>query len=268
MRRGNTVTADGTRIAWRIWGEAAGPQAPVVACVHSLALDGGIWAGVAAALDGRARLLAIDCRGHGDSAPAPGPYATAQMADDLAAVMDALGWGRAVVAGCSMGGCVALDFAARHAARTAGLVAMDTTAWYGPDAPVQWRQRAETGLRDGLAALRPFQAARWFSTGFNAAHPDVLAHWLDVFTATDPHCYAAACRMLGDADLRPLIPRIAAPTRVLVGEQDEATPPAMARSIAEAIPGATLTILPGARHITPVECPAPIAAAIAGLLEA
>lgn len=266
MRQGETRAADGTAIKWRLWPDGESGGAHRVACVHSLALHGGIWDGVARALSGKASLLAPDCRGHGASGRAPGPYDTAVMADDLAAAMDAMGWDNAVIAGCSMGGCVAQHFAARHPGRTTGLVLMDTTAWYGADAPTAWRQRAATAERDGMAALRPFQAARWFSDAFNRDHADVLDHWLDVFEANDVTCYAATCAMLGAADLRALLPGITAPTHVLVGEHDHATPPAMARQIAEAIPGAAFTVLAGARHITAVECPDAIAAAIAGLL--
>lgn len=258
------AAADGTGLAWRLWD---GPdELPRVALVHSLALHGGMWDGVAWLLAGRARLLAMDCRGHGASERVRGPYATAQFAGDLAAVLDAQGWDAATVVGCSMGGCVAQDFAARQPARTQGLVLVDTTAWYGPDAPAAWRERGEIALRGGMAALTGFQAARWFTTGFNAAKPEVLAHWLGVFQTNDAACYAAACRMLGEADLRPLLPRIAAPTAVLVGEEDGATPPAMARALADAIAGATLQVIPGAKHLSPVETPAPVAAAIAALL--
>lgn len=262
--RGATTLGDGTRIAWRLWDGPA--RLPRVALLHSLALDGGMWEGVAAALAGRARLLAPDCRGHGASGRVAGPYTTARLADDLAEVMDGLGWADAVVAGCSMGGCIAQDFAARHGARARGLVAMDTTAWYGPGAPEAWRGRAATAERQGMAALSAFQAERWFTAGFNAAHPAVLERWLGVFRANDVACYAAACDMLGHADLRPLLPRIAAPSIVLVGEEDAATPPAMACAIAEGIPAARLEIIPGAKHLAPIETPGPVAAAIASLL--
>jgi 3-oxoadipate enol-lactonase len=267
--RGTVTARDGTSLAWRLWGQEGGQEGlPLVAAVHSLALHGGIWDGVAAALAGRARLLAMDCRGHGDSARVPGPYTTARMADDLADVMEALELPAAVLAGCSMGGCVAQEMAARHPARVRGLVLIDTTAWYGPGAPEAWRQRAETALRGGMQALLGFQAERWFTPAFNAAHPDRLAHWLSVFGANDTGCYAAACAMLGEADLRPLLPRIVVPTLVLVGEEDTATPPDMARALAEGIPGAALRILSGARHLSPIERPEEVAEAIAGLLAA
>jgi 3-oxoadipate enol-lactonase len=261
---GRATAADGARLAWRLWNGL--DDLPRVALVHSLALDGGMWEGVARQLAGAARLLAVDCRGHGASDRLPGPYSTAQFADDLAAVLDALRWDAASVVGCSMGGCVAQDFAARHAARTEALVLVDTTAWYGRGAPEAWRERAEVALRGGMTALSGFQAERWFTPEFNAAQPEVLARWLGVFAANDPACYAAACAMLGAADLRPVLPRIAAPTTVLVGEEDGATPPAMARALADAIPGATLQVIRGARHLSPIEAPASVAAAIAALL--
>ena len=155
---------------------------------------------------------------------------------------------------------------ARVAGRVAGAVFIDTTAWYGPDAPRSWAERAATAREKGFAALAPFQADRWFAPGFNAAHPEVLQRWLDVFAANDVECYAATCAMLGAADLRPLLPAIRARTAVLVGEQDAATPPAMARAIADAIPGAAFTIIPDAKHLSPIEKPDVIAAAILSVL--
>lgn len=261
---GTAAAPDGTPIFWRRWDAPA--DRPAVALVHSLALDGGMWEGVAAALAGRARVLAVDCRGHGASGRVAGPYTTAQFADDLAAVLDAQGWEAATVAGCSMGGCVAQDFAARHPGRVQGLVPIDTTAWYGPDAARAWAERAGIAREKGLGALAPFQAERWFAASFRAAHPEVLARWLEVFRANDLHCYEAACAMLGAADLRPLLPRIRARTIVMVGEQDAATPPAMARDLAAGIAGAGLRIIPDAKHLSPIEKPDVIAAAIAEVI--
>lgn len=263
MKRLTAKAADGTAIALRLWDA---PGKPRVMLVHSLALDGGMWEGVAQVLAGRAAVAAVDARGHGASGRARGPYTTSLFADDLAAALDALGWDAATIGGCSMGGCVAQDFAARHAGRTQGLVLVDTTAWYGPDAPRSWAERAATARDKGFAALAPFQADRWFAPGFNAAHPEALRRWLDVFSGNDVDCYAATCAMLGAADLRPILPAIRARTAVLVGEQDAATPPSMARAIAEAIPGASFTVIPDAKHLSPIEKPDVIATAILSVL--
>lgn len=261
--------ADGARLAYSLFGaERAGPDAPRVVAIHSLALDRFMWEGVAAELAGEVTLLALDCRGHGASERPAGPYDLADFAADVAAVMDDAGWTSAVVAGCSMGGCVAQALAALYPARVRALVAIDTTAWYGPDAPAAWRTRADRARDEGLRALAEFQAERWFGDAFRASRPEVLERWLAVFANNDPDCYAAACAMLGDADLRPLLGRIAAPTLVVVGEEDYATPPAMAEALSAAIAGAELRVLAGTRHLTPIERPAEIAAAIRAALRA
>ncbi len=258
----HATAADGLSLAYAI---APAPGAPRIALLHSLALDHRFWNGVAAAIDGRAELLALDCRGHGASGRDAGPVPVSRMANDLAAAMDHAGWDRALVCGCSMGGTIALAFAAAHPARCTALVPIDTTAWYGPDAPRAWDDRAAKAEAGGMAALLPFQHARWLSPAFRAAHPEVEAAADAVFLANDVASYAAACRMLGTTDLREAITAIRVPTLVMVGTDDGATPPAMAEEIVRRIPGATLHPLEGARHLTPLERPAEIAEALLDL---
>lgn len=259
---------DGTGIAYRITPGQAG--APRVALVHSLALDHRFWDAVIATAAGRFEMLAIDARGHGASpvaALAQGSFTAAQMADDLAAVLDDAGWPGAIIAGASMGGSVALAFAAHHPDRTRALLAIDTTAWYGPTAPSDWARRAKLAEEGGMAALLEFQRARWLSDAFRAARPEVQAAQEAIFLRMPVPAYAAACHMLGALDLRAAIAGVTAPCLVLVGEEDHATPPSMARDIAERIPGAGFEILPGARHLTPLERPEAILAGLVRLSE-
>lgn len=255
---------DGTGIAYRI--TPGGPGAPRVALVHSLALDHRFWDAVIARAAGRFEMLAMDARGHGASL-AQGPFTAVQMADDLAAVLDDAGWPGAIIAGASMGGSLALAFAARHPGRTRALLAIDTTAWYGPTAPADWARRAKLAEEGGMAALLEFQRARWLSDAFRLAHPEVQAAQEAIFLRMPVPAYAAACHMLGALDLRAAIAGITAPCLVLVGEEDHATPPSMARDIAERIPGAAFEILPGARHLTPLERPEAIVAGLIRLSE-
>src|SRR5581483_3609984 len=174
-------------------------------------------------------------RGHGLSEHRPGPYTTRLFADDLAAIFDAIGWKSAIVAGCSMGGCVAQAFAIAHPARTSALALIDTTAWYGAEAPKQWRERAATAEKDGLAGMMAFQGTRWFSDGFRERHPEIVARLGAIFTANDLACYRGSCEMLGDADLREAVSKLTLPTAVIVGEQDYATPVAMAEDLHQRI---------------------------------
>src|SRR5512138_1215010 len=124
-------------------------RAPRVVLIHSLALDRTVWDGVVTRLKDEAEMLTFDCRGHGCSPRTPGPYTTQLFARDVAELLDYLGWDSAVVAGCSMGGNVAQAFAGDYARRTAALGLIDTTAWYGADAPAKFKERADTARTRG-----------------------------------------------------------------------------------------------------------------------
>jgi 3-oxoadipate enol-lactonase len=263
MSNGTFKTSDGCDISYTIHATAMKPR---IALIHSLALDRSVWDGVVKALAGRAEILTYDCRGHGRSGRQAGTYTCELFARDLAELLDHLKWPSVTVAGCSMGGCIAQAFAARYPERTAGACFIDTTAWYGAEAPKQWRERAATGRTQGLGALIDFQVTRWFSDGFRAARPDAVDPLKAIFLANDIDCYQATCEMLGDADLRPQLPSIKAPVAVVVGDEDYATTVDMAKALNAAIPQSTLTVLSGARHITPVERPQDIARQLSALL--
>jgi 3-oxoadipate enol-lactonase len=117
-----------------------------------------------------------------------------------------------------------------------------------------------------MAALVDFQKTRWFSDGFRQAQPARVAAAVDVFLANDVQAYAESCRMLGLCDLREALGSFTFPVEVVVGEEDYATPPAMAEAMQAAIPAANLTVLKGVLHFTPIEVPDKIAAALDRLL--
>lgn len=255
--------ADGTNIAYRLYNPGGAKR---VALIHSLAMDHSFWDPVADLVSKQASVLTYDCRGHGASDKPPGPYTVELFARDLADLMDHVGWSSAVVAGASMGGCVSLAFAAAYPNRTTGLGLFDTTAWYGPEAPQQWAERADRALANGLEDLVEFQTTRWFGDTFRAENSEVVRRSVDVFLANDRQAYAETCRMLGACDVRAALPNLRVPARILVGDEDYATPVAMAKALNEALPGSSMTVLQGARHLTPLEAPERIAAEIEALL--
>ena len=257
-------TRDGTRIVYDIHGPKDASSRIVL--VHSLAMERGFWHGVVAELAPQAAILALDCRGHGASDKPKGPYTVELMADDVADVMTHAGWTSASVAGCSMGGCIALAAAIRHPARTTGLGLIDTTAWYGADAPKTWAERADAAIAKGLASLIDFQLTRWFGDDFRAGNAAIVKRATDVFLANEVAAYAETCRMLGAADLRGGLAGIKVPTRIVVGEEDYATPVAMAAALNAGIAGSTLKVLTKARHLSPLERPAEVAAELRQLL--
>ena len=242
------------------------PGAPRLALVHSLALDRSVWDGVVERLRDHAEILTYDCLGHGQSERRAGPYTAESFARDLAALMDDIGWTSAAVAGCSMGGCVALAFGGLYPERTAALGLIDTTAWYGEDAPAKFQERADAAREKGMRALVDFQLTRWFSDAYRVANPPEAQRALETFVANDVECYASTCGLLGHVDVRRYLRGFRMPVAIVVGEEDYATPVAMAQHLHAEIPQSTLTILPRARHLTPIEHPDSIAAELLALL--
>lgn len=257
---------DGIRLSYTLRQDR--DDAKPVVLLHSLGLDRGVWDGVVERLAPGAAVLTFDARGHGASEKPAGPYTVEQFADDLADLLDAVGWRSATVAGSSMGGCVALAFASAHPARTDGLVLIDTTAWYGSGAVDAWEERAAKAQREGLGAMVGFQTTRWFSDRFRAEQSETVDRYVARFLENDVAAYAASCRMLGACDVRAGLAKIAVPAAIVVGEEDYATPVAMAEALHGAIAGSSLTVIEGARHLTPIEVPERVAGEIARLLAA
>lgn len=266
LRTGTFTTSDGCNIAYTLR-PAATAGAPRLVLIHPLGLDGTVWGEVAQRLNGRVELLTYDCRGHGRSGRPVMPFTTDLFARDLAQLLDHLNWPITTVAGCSMGGCVAQAFAAEYPQRLNGLGLIDTTAWYGADAPTKWRERITTIRAHGLAGMLEFQSQRWFSDAFRKQHPDIVSSVNEILLRSDVECYAATCIMLGDADLRPRQDSIRVPASIVVGAEDYATPVAMSQQMHAALPGSTLKILAGVRHLAPVEAPELVSQQIQALLD-
>jgi 3-oxoadipate enol-lactonase len=251
---------DGITLSFSV---ASSPGKPRIALVHSLAMDGNFWNAVVARLSGLAEILTYDCRGHGASDKPVGPYTIDLFADDLSDLLDTVGWKTAIVAGASMGGSVALGFAARYPSRLSALGLFDTTAWYGPNAPSDWKERATKARIEGLAGLVGFQKTRWFGDAFRERNADIVDESVATFLRNDVAAYAETCQMLGSFDLRSKLGQIRVPTAVAVGEEDYATPPAMAEQLHAGIKNSTLTAIKSGRHLTPLEKPDEIAAQLA-----
>ena len=247
---------DGCQLFYRVHPQ---PGKARLVLIHSLALDTSVWDAVVPELAAEFEILVYDCRGHGRSDRRPGPYSTRQFADDLDAVLDDARWAAASVAGCSMGGCVAQAFAAAYPHRAQALGLIDTTAWYGPTAAADWKQRADKADESGFPGMMAFQVTRWFSDHFRAAHPEAVDAISRVFLANDLACYRASCKMMGELDQRAALGSFRKPVSIIVGEQDTATPLAMSQDLHDALPGSVLHVIRGGRHITPVECPREIA---------
>jgi 3-oxoadipate enol-lactonase len=107
----------------------------------------------------------------------------------------------------------------------------------------------------GLAAITDVAMRRLFAPEFQAAHPDLMRDRREAFLKTDPEVFRAACNALATLDLRPELSKVTVPALVMVGEQDEATPPPMSRELAAGLPDARLKIIPGCAHVPQLQAP-------------
>ncbi|MFD3515553.1 3-oxoadipate enol-lactonase [Streptomyces sp. NPDC058657] len=235
------------------------PEAPNLLLGPSLGTSLAVWEPQIDALAQHFKVLRWDLPGHGGST-ASLLRAGATVADLGRLVLelaDSLGIERFSYAGISLGGAVGSWLAAHHPRRVDSLALLCTSARFGT--PEMWAERAALVRREGTAPLADSAPARWFTP---RCHGPAVERLRADQSATDPAAYAACCDALAAFDLRADLGKITAPTLVLAGREDRATPPADARLLADGIPGATLTELPHAAHLANVERPEPVLAAL------
>jgi 3-oxoadipate enol-lactonase len=239
------------------------PGGEAVVFSGSLGSDHRMWEPQAKALaDNGYRVIRYDHRGHGSSPSPAGPYAIGDLSEDLFALLDSLGIGRAHVVGLSLGGMTAMWAGAHQPERVASLVLCCTSAKLGP--PESWAARAKTVRANGLASIAHAVVSRWVTPGYAAANPERAEFLRGMFTESSPEGYAECCGAIERMDLTADLPLITAPTLVIAGAGDTATPPEHGRRIADAIPGARLEIVDGAAHLGNFEQPARFADLILG----
>ncbi|GJE59588.1 bifunctional 3-oxoadipate enol-lactonase/4-carboxymuconolactone decarboxylase PcaDC [Methylobacterium trifolii] len=242
------ICVDGTDLNYDLSGPSG---APVVAFSNSLGTTLAMWDAVVPALRGRYRILRYDTRGHGGSATRHEPASIGDLAGDLLGLIDALGIGKVHLVGLSLGGMTVQALASAEPARVLSLTLMATAAYLPSEA--SWNERAALVRAEGTASIVEATMGRWFSPGFAERAPDLVGPVRAAFSASDRAGYAICCEAIGQMDLRPVLRWITAPTLVIAGRDDPATPPAMAEEICEGIRRAELVVLPRAAHLLAVE---------------
>lgn len=226
--------------------ELTGPEnAPVIVLSNSIGTDLSLWDAQVPTLSDRFRVLRYDQHGHGRSPAAPGPYDLERLGTDVLGLLDRLGIDRAHFAGVSLGGMIGMWLGEHAPDRIDRLALVCTSAQLDPDS---WRERAELVRAQGVEPLVEATLGRWFTPGYTDR-----ARFGRMFRSCDPAGYAACCEAISTMDIRNGLGTITAPTLVIAGRDDPATPPAHAERIAASITGARLETLANAAHLANVE---------------
>ncbi len=234
--------------------------------LHSLLTDRGSFAPIVPALARNLRITLLSLPGFGQSSPVAGSIE--DRADRMADFIGALAPGTAVdVLGNGFGGFIATALAARHPDRVGRLVLADTGAAFSEEGRAPFRAMAAAVRKSGMEAILEAAVRRIFPENYLAAHPQAAEERKAALRKADPVQFAAACDALAAVDLRPALGRIKSPTLVVVGERDEATPPALSRALAAGIHEARLVEIPGCGHCPPLQQPAQFLQVIEPFLE-
>jgi pimeloyl-ACP methyl ester carboxylesterase len=266
-------TPDGAEIAYRLR-----PGREPWVLLHGLGCDAGMWDAVVEEMPTDVGLLIPDLRGHGGSTLGWRPPSIDLLAEDVLALVEREGLARPrgaaaaassegpAVAGLSMGGYTALALAEARPGLARAYAFVSTQA--GADDEAARGRRAE-----GLALLRR-RGWRALLDGLMPAllaegRPDFPRHrerMLLMFErAGDAGLAAALFALANRPDRRTVLPRLGAPAVAVVGDADRLTPPDRAREIVRGTTDARLVILPGVAHMSALEAPREVAAALASL---
>ncbi len=245
-----TVSVNGAEIAYRFDGPAGGR---VVLMSNSLMSSYDMWDWTLPALADRYRVLRYDTRGHGRSSTTTGPYSIASLADDAAALMDALGIASAHFVGLSMGGMIGQQLGARYPGKVLSLSLCDTASEMPPRA--MWEERLAIARAQGTAALAESTIKRWFTEPFIRRAPADIEKVRRMILGTGAEGYMACACAVRDMAQTTMCLKIAAPTLVLTGRQDPACTVDQATVLHRVIAGSEFVILEDAAHLSNIEQP-------------
>lgn len=266
-----TIDVSGTTIAYTDTGAPADhPDAPTVLFGHGLLFGGWMFRPQIDALRDRYRCVAIDWRGQGDTPPAHGGYDMDTLTADAVALITELGIGPVHWVGLSMGGFVGQRLAARHADLLRSLTLLDTSAGPENQAKIgEYRLLAWALRLFGLTPIEGKVRGHLFGPAFLADKENrvVVEEWAKRLRGKNRKATRQA--VLGVADRAAIDQEITGstlPTLVVVGADDQATPPVESERIAATIPGAQLHIVPDCGHTSTLEQPAAITALLTDFL--
>ncbi|MGH9163378.1 MAG: alpha/beta fold hydrolase [Vicinamibacteraceae bacterium] len=245
----------GRRLAYLEAGTGA-----AVLFIHAFPLTAEMWRAQLETLPPGWRGLALDLRGLGRSALAPGGRAASSVAhhaDDVDALLGALGIDSAVVVGLSMGGYVAFALCRRAPHRVRALVLADTRADPDTDETRAKRDSLKLVAREqGAAAIADAMIPQLVGSSTHKRRPELLEEVRAMVRQNSASGIVDALECLKTRpDSRPLLPTLTCPTLIIVGDEDLVTPPAMSQDMACALRGSAVHVIAGAGHLSSLEQP-------------
>ena len=231
--------------------------------LHAFPIDCRVWENQVAALSDICRVIAPDLPGFGQS-PSTGPFTIESVADQVQAFLERISATPCVLGGLSMGGYIALAYARKCPSRLSGIVLADTRAEGDTPQGKQGRAKMIELVRTrGSKAIADEMLPKMLSAETVQRKPDVVRKVRQMMESCPPLTIEHALVALRDReDHTSFLPSIADPTVILVGEHDAITPPAMSESLHRAIAKSELTIIAGAGHLSPIEQPEQVNAAL------
>jgi 3-oxoadipate enol-lactonase len=227
---------------------------PVLVLAPSIGTHRETWAPQLAAFAQAFHVVRIEHRGHDASDVPPGPYSLDVLGRDVLSLLDGLAVERFSFCGLSLGAMVGMWLAAHAGSRVERLALCCTSAYLPP--AQGWLDRAAAVRAGGTAAVADAVVSRWFTPDFAVSSPDLVRAAREMLLTTPAEGYAGCCEAIAAMDLRPLLGRITAPTIVVAGADDLATPLEHAYAVADGIATASpVVVIPGAAHLATLERP-------------
>ncbi|MEW2547691.1 alpha/beta fold hydrolase [Streptomyces sp. NPDC047002] len=234
---------------------------PTLVLLHGVGLDRTMWEPVAALLADRFTVRALDLPGHGARPPVGARATLAELAEGVAAGVPA----GAHLVGFSLGALVAQHLALHRPELAATLTSVSSVCKRTEDERAAVRTRLHLAETD-FAASTAASLERWYAG--TDVPPGTVRRTEATLRANDPGSFLACYRVFAtaDAELGPRLGEIASPALAVTGADDPGSTPAMARRLAAALPSCRAVVVPGARHMLPVERPAALVEALTSFI--
>ncbi|PIC63238.1 alpha/beta hydrolase [Sporosarcina sp. P13] len=236
--------------------EVKGSGQPLV-LIHGVGLDLTMWEGIVAELSSQFKIITFDLFGNGNSAHPEGPYSLSKYANQLNELLQELKIEKAHILGFSLGGLVAMKFALLYSQKTTSIVVVSAVSNRTVEERAIIQLRVKKTEEEGHLSVVDDSIDRWFDQKFKAQYPEVVNRFRKRLEANEQKGYLASYRVYanGDQELKHQLSDIKCPALVMTGGEDPRSHTKMAMYMGEQISNSTVKIIPGIRHMLPIEAP-------------